>query len=127
MREEFKNLFSSGARSAALLVLSELNDPVCLNELAELSQCSVCATRAAMQGLSKEKLVLRKRRRNETVFVLNRANARAEIIERIRLALEAEQVEARASKYDVRPKEVLHFASSTGSFLQKVRMLNENP
>ena len=126
MRKEFKNLFNSGAKSAVLLVLSELRDPVCLNELAELSECSVCATDAAMKSLSAKKLVRRKKRGNETVFTLNRGNRRAEIVESIRGRLESEMIEARARRYGDRPLEALQFASTTASFLSRVRALNEN-
>lgn len=122
----FGNLFSTGARSSVLMVLSKFTVPVCLNELSELSGYSVCAVQNAVDGFLREGVLKKDKVRNETVYSIIKSTPHAEIVDAVHQALEKLFLKERSASYRGKPVQILEFVSQTDSFLKKVRKKNEN-
>ena len=122
----FENLFNSRSRTAVLFCLAELRAPLCLNELAELTNSSLTATLSAVKTLVRERLVRKKSVRNETQYFLNAKHPAVGTLKLLSKTLTHASIKQRAEKLQTRPKQVLHFVSTANSFISNVRAINND-
>lgn len=126
MSIHFANIFSSQTRSQVLLGLANFKNPVCVNELAEISDCSLCSVHAAVKDLYKTNVLQSSRQQNETKYQLNRLSPNFELIIAIKTVNEQQTLQQRANLYSKKAQRVLKFVSDSYQLMSNVKKCRDN-
>lgn len=122
----FENVFSSHTRSKTLLSLANFTESVCVNELAELTNCSLCSVHAAVKDLFKDKILQGSRQQNETKYCLNKSSASFDLIMAIKVTNERQTIRQRAHSYSKKAQQSLKFIADSHRLISKVKKPYDN-